>query len=144
MASYGYFDEPTREYVITHPELPMPWHNYIRNDEYTGLVTHTGGGTSFWRDPLRNRLLRYKFHLTPYDRPGRYAYIRDQDSGKYWSATWAPVQTPLSRTGFECRVGMGYNRITTRTNGVEAEMVYFVPPDDALEIWRLTLTICST
>jgi len=115
----------------------------MRNDEYTGLVTHTGGGTSFWRDPLRNRLLRYKFHLTPYDRPGRYAYMRDQESGKYWSATWAPVQTPLSRTGFECRVGMGYNRITTRYDGVEAEMVYFVPPDDALEIWRLTLTNCS-
>jgi cellobiose phosphorylase len=140
MARYGYFDDARREYVITRPELPQPWFNYIRNDEYTGLVSHTGGGTSFWKDPLRLRLLRYKFHLTPYDRPGRYVYIRDRHSGRYWSATWAPVQTPLARTRFECRVGLGYNRITTRYDGIEAEMLYFVPPDDALEIWQLTLT----
>ena len=140
MARYGYFDNASREYVITHPELPQPWYNYMRNDEYTGLLSHTGGGPSFWKDPLRLRTLRYKFHLTPYDRPGRYVYIRDQASGRYCSATWAPVQTPLKRTRFECRVGMGYNRITTLYDGIEAEMLYFVPPDDALEIWRLTLT----
>ncbi|KPK85650.1 MAG: hypothetical protein AMJ81_03200 [Phycisphaerae bacterium SM23_33] len=140
MARYGYFDNANREYVITHPALPQSWYNYIRNDEYTALVSHTGGGTSFWKDPVRLRLLRYKFHLAPYDRPGRYVYIRDRQSGRYWSATWAPVQTPLHRTRFECRVGLGYNRVTTRYDGVEAEMLYFVPPDDALEIWHLTLT----
>jgi cellobiose phosphorylase len=140
MASYGYFDNDHREYVITNPELPQPWHNYMRNEEYTGLLTHTGGGASFWKDPLRLRLLRYKFHLTPYDRPGRYVYIRDQKTDEYWSATWAPVQTPLDRTSFECRVGMGYNRITTQYAGIQAEILYFVPPDDALEIWQLTLT----
>jgi len=140
MASFGYFDNDRREYVITHPELPQPWYNYLRNDEYTALVSHTGGGPSYWKDPLRLRLLRYKFHLTPYDRPGRYVYVRDRSSGRYFSATWAPVQTPLKRTRYECRVGLGYNRITTRYDGVEAEMLYFVPPDDALEIWRLTLT----
>ncbi len=139
MARFGHFDEDNREYVITHPELPQPWYNYIRNEEYAGLLSHTGGGTSFWKDPLRLRLLRYKFHLTPYDRPGRYVYIRDQATGRYSSATWAPVQTPLGRTRFECRVGMGYNRIRTVYDGIEAEMLYFVPPDDALEIWRLTL-----
>lgn len=140
MATYGYFDSDHREYVITNPELPQPWHNYMRNEEYTGLLTHTGGGASFWKDPLRLRLLRYKFHLAPYDRPGRYVYIRDQASGEYWSATWSPVQTPLERTSFECRVGMGYNRITTRYADIEAQMLYFVPPDDALEVWQLTLT----
>jgi cellobiose phosphorylase len=140
MARYGYFDDENREYVITNPALPQPWHNYMSNGEYAGLLTHTGGGTSFWKDPLRLRLLRYKFHLTPYDRPGRYVYIRDRDSGAYWSATWAPVQTPLPETEFECRVGMGYNRITTTYSGIRAEMLYFVPPDDALEVWRLTLT----
>jgi cellobiose phosphorylase len=140
MASYGYFDNANREYVITNPELPQPWHNYIRNDEYAGLITHTGGGASFWKDPLRMRLLRYKFHLAPYDRPGRYVYVRDAETGKYWSATWAPVQTPPARTKFRCHVGMGYNRVVTRYDGIEAEMLYFVPPSDALEIWRLTLT----
>lgn len=140
MASYGYFDNDNRQYVITNPALPQPWHNYIRNDEYAGLVTHTGGGASFWKDPLQMRLLRYKFHLLPYDRPGRYVYIRDMDSSRYWSATWAPVQMPLARTKFRCHVGMGYNRIVTVYDGIEAEMLYFVPPDDALEIWRLTLT----
>lgn len=139
MATYGRFDPRNREYVITHPLLPQPWHNYMRNDEYCGLLTHTGGGTSFWKDPSQFRVLRYKFHLRPYDRPGRYVYIRDQDSGRYWSATWAPVQSPLSRTRYRCHVGMGYNRILTRYNGIEAEMLYFVPPDDAVEIWKCTL-----
>ena len=54
MARYGYFDNDRREYVITHPLLPQPWHNYMRNDAYTGLLTHTGGGTSFWKDPLHH------------------------------------------------------------------------------------------
>jgi len=140
MASYGYFDSENREYVITNPELPQPWYNYIRNEEYTALVTHTGGGASFWKDPLRLRILRYKFHLAPYDRPGRYVYIRDRETGKYFSATWGPVQTPLGKTKYEARIGMGYNRITTRYQGIEAEMLYFVPPTDALEVWRLTVT----
>ncbi len=137
---FGYFDVPNREYVITNPEMPQPWHNYMRNDEHVGLLTHTGGGTSYWKDPVRLRLLRYKFHLTPYDRPGRYVYLRDQETGKYWSATWSPIRTPLTEMTFRCHVGMGYNRVVTQYNGIEAEVLYFVPPDDALEIWRLRLT----
>jgi cellobiose phosphorylase len=140
MSAYGHFDPDRREYVITNPELPQPWHNYIANDEHVGLITHTGGGASYWRDPLNFRLLRYKFGMTPYDRPGRYVYIRDSNSGDYWSATWAPVQKPLQEQSFACHVGMGYNRVVTEYDGVEAEMLYFVPPDDALEIWKLTLT----
>ena len=30
---YGYFDDSAREYVITRPDTPLPWINYLGNEE---------------------------------------------------------------------------------------------------------------
>ncbi|MEM2350956.1 MAG: hypothetical protein QXT26_00935, partial [Thermoproteota archaeon] len=48
---YGYFDKRTGEYVITRPDTPTPWINYIGQGGYGGIVSNTGGGYSFDRDP---------------------------------------------------------------------------------------------
>ena len=82
---YGYFDSDTREYVITRPDTPQPWYNYLFNDlGYCALISHTGGGTSFHLSPKDRKILRYRFNSVPPDRPGRYLYLRDMDSGDYW------------------------------------------------------------
>ncbi|MBN2288529.1 MAG: glycosyl transferase family 36 [Candidatus Glassbacteria bacterium] len=137
---YGYFDEDTREYVITRPDPPQPWYNYLVNDlGYCALISHTGGGTSFHLSPRDRKVLRYRFNGVPPDRPGRYLYLRDMDSGDYWSATWAPVMKPLEQLEYRCRVGQNVQTISTVYRGILAEITYFVLPDRPAEVWLVRL-----
>ncbi len=133
---YGYFSDETREFVITRPDTPAPWVNYISNGRYTGLVSNTGGGFSYWVDPRDSRITRFRYNSLPWDRPGRYVYLRD-DQDVYWSLSWQP--TGHSPDEYECRVGMGYETIRQLYRGVRSEITYFVPPEDPLEIWLVKI-----
>ena len=139
---YGYFDRQAHEYVITDPRTPMPWMNYLLNDNYTALVSATGGGYSFYRSAKDCRILRYRLNNLPMDRPGRYCYLRDRQTGDFWSANWAPVQRETRPASFECRHGFGYTRIRHNYSGIATVLTYTVPPDDALELWVLRITNC--
>lgn len=75
--TYGAFDDSLREYVVTRPDTPLPWINYLGVNEYCGLISNTAGGYSFFRDPRERRILRYRYNNVPADRPGRYVYVRD-------------------------------------------------------------------
>ena len=134
---YGGFSQDGSEFVITRPDTPTPWINYLSNSQYCAMVSNTGGGYSFHVDPKDRRILRYRYNNLPVDRPGRYFYIRDAQSGQYWSPTWQPVLKPLDQ--YECRHGLGYTRITSIFLDLKAEVTYFVPLKDNLEIWQLTL-----
>jgi cellobiose phosphorylase len=140
---YGHFDPDNREYVITRPDTPRPWFNYLMNRTYVAMISNTGGGVSYDKDPRVYRLLRYRYQNVPYDRPGRYVYVRDRDSGTYWSSTWAPVHMPVEDCRYICRVGTGYSVITLEYEGIRTEITYFVPPEGRLEIWDLTVTNVS-
>ena len=138
--AYGYFDEVAREYVITRPDTPTPWLNYIGEGRYGGIVSNTGGGFSFDRDPRNRRVSRYRYNSVPDDQPGRYIYLRDQDSGEYWSPSARPTRVELD--AYECRHGAAYTRISSSLHGIAAEILYFVPlsPIDApapCELWVL-------
>ena len=135
---YGYLDEDRREYVITDPRTPRPWFNYMWNERYTGLVSHTGGGFSYLDSPRDNRLTRMRYNSLPWDRPGRTVMLRDRRDGDFWSLSWAPT---LEQTydDLEIRHGLGYTRIRSRRRGVKAELCYFVPRDLPGEVWRIDL-----
>ncbi len=140
---YGYFDAETREYVITRPDTPTPWINYLGEGRYGGIISNTAGGFSFDRDPRSRRVTRYRYNTIPADQPGRYIYIRDQQNGEYWSPTAQPV---LGRKlqSYECRHGPGYTRISSSYKGIAASILYFVPPSPPeetcpCELWILTL-----
>ncbi len=145
---YGYFDEVTGEYVITRPDTPTPWMNYLGEGKYGGIISNTAGGYSFDRDPKNRRVTRYRYNAIPVDQPGRYVYLRDQESGQYWSITWQPIPE-RKLAAYECRHGPGFTRIASRYNGIRAEMLYFVPPvpessnnengEAACELWVLRL-----
>jgi len=139
---YGYFSRDNREYVIVRPDTPTPWINYLSNNEYCAIISNTAGGYSFHVDPRDRRILRYRYNNLPVDRPGRYLYVRDNKTGKYWSPTWQPVLKKLS--AYECRHGLGHTKITSVYSDVKAEALYFVPIDDNLEIWMLTLKNASS
>jgi cellobiose phosphorylase len=145
--AYGYFDEPAREYVVNRPDTPTPWLNYIGEGRYGGIVSNTGGGYSFDRDPRNRRVTRYRYNSIPADQPGRYVYLRDQETGEYWSPTARPTKRPLD--AYECRLGAGYTRISGSWRGIAAEMLYFVPlsaVDDPVpcELWVLKVRNTGT
>ncbi|MDI6731024.1 MAG: GH116 family glycosyl hydrolase [Candidatus Margulisbacteria bacterium] len=135
---YGYFDKDKKEYVITQPDTPLPWINYLGAEEYCALMSNTAGGYSFYRDPKERRILRYRYNNVPMDRGGRYLYLRDNESGAYWSPTWQPTMTKLDK--YECRHGLGYTIITAEYQGISTKAAYFVPLGENLEIWQLDVT----
>lgn len=136
--TYGHFSEDGREYIITNPRTPRPWFNYMWNDQYAGLISHTGGGFSFLESPRDNRLTRMRYNCLPWDRPGRYVIIKDTETGKYWSLSWAPT-TEAAYDFYEARVGQGYTKIITEIFGIRGEITYFVPTDVNGEFWRVSL-----
>ncbi len=135
---YGYFDDQRREYVITRPDTPLPWINYLGSEAYFGLISNTAGGYSFYRDARLRRITRYRYNNVPLDYGGRYIYLRDNDTGEFWSPSWQPTRCRLEN--YVCRHGLGYTIIGSSYQGIEAQTRYFVPLGDNLEIWQLTLT----
>lgn len=135
---YGFFDDNQKEYVITRPDTPLPWINYLGNTDYIGLISNTAGGYSFYKDARLRRITRYRYNNVPRDFGGRYLYIRDQATGNFWTPTWQPIRRNVEN--YSCRHGLGYTIISSITNGIESQIQYFVPLHQNLEIWNLTLT----
>lgn len=134
---YGHFDDEHREYVITRPDTPLPWFNYLGTEAYFGLISNTAGGYSFYRDARLRRITRYRYNNVPTDEGGRYIYIRDDATGEFWSPSWQP--TRHNAEDYVCRHGLGYTVIGSTFRGLRAETRYFVPLGESLEIWDLTL-----
>ncbi len=133
---YGHFDDAQREYVITDPQTPWPWINYLGNEDFFSLISNTAGGYSFYKDAKFRRLTRYRYNNVPMDNGGRYFYIKDGDT--VWNPGWKPCKTPLDH--YECRHGMNYTRITSRKDGIEASVLFFVPLKSWCEVQKLTLS----
>ncbi len=133
---YGHFDDEHREYVITVPQTPWPWINYLGNEDFFSLISNTAGGYSFYKDAKFRRLTRYRYNNVPMDNGGRYFYIKDGDT--VWNPGWKPCKTPLDF--YECRHGMSYTRINSRKDGIEASVLFFVPLKSWCEVQKLTLT----
>ena len=134
---YGYFDDKEREYVITCPDTPAPWVNYLGSPEYGAIISNNAGGYSFAKSGANGRILRYVFNQ--FDEPGRYIYIRDNLSKDYWSASWQPVGKNLTRYKSECRHGMAYTKMRALYAGISAEVLYYVPLDAAHEVWAVAV-----
>jgi cellobiose phosphorylase len=134
---FGYFDDYQREYVITQPDTPLPWINYLGSEDYFGLISNTAGGYSFYRDARLRRLTRYRYNNVPTDSSGRYLYIRDNLSGEFWSPTWQPVKRTLDT--YECRHGAGYTNISSSFDGILSDITYFVPLGQNLEVWQVRI-----
>lgn len=132
---YGFFDDANKEYVINNPATPWPWINYLGNDSFFSLISNTGGGYSFYKDPRFRRITRFRYNNVPIDDNGKYFYIND--GGDLWSPGWKPTKARLDF--YECRHGMGYSKITGSRNLVEAEVLYFVPLGENAEIHKVKI-----
>ena len=142
---YGYFDNEAREYIITRPDTPMPWANYLGSPEYAALISGNAGGYSFAKSGAKGRILRYNFNSI--DQPGRYIYIRDNSSKDYWSASWKPVRKPFFDSSEKnapadayvtsCHHGLGYTRFVTDYSEITTEATYYVPLGKTYEVWAV-------
>lgn len=135
---YGYFDDKKREYVITRPNTPAPWANYLGSPKYGAIISNNAGGYSFAKSGANGRILRYVFN--GFDQPGRYIYIRDNDSKDYWSASWQPVGKDLEIYQSKCSHGTGYTRMEADYSGIHSEALYYVPLNKSYEVWNLKVT----
>jgi cellobiose phosphorylase len=132
---FGFFDDKAREYVITTPQTPYPWINYLGTTDFYTILSNTAGGYSFYKDAGLRRLTRYRYNNVPLDDGGKYFYIKDGDT--IWSPGWKPVKTKLD--SYKCRHGQGYSVITGSKNKLTAEILFFVPLGFDGEVQQVTL-----
>ena len=139
---YGHFDLAAKEYVITRPDTPAPWCNYLGSPAYGAIISNNAGGYSFVQSGANGRISRYRFN-TMISLPGRYIYLRDNDTADYWSASWQPVGKPLDQYKTTCQHGTGYTIMSTDYAGINSKVSYYVPKDATYEIWSAKITNTS-
>jgi len=134
----GGFSPDGREYVIRlAPGLatPAPWSNVLANAHF-GTVVSESGMAYTWSENA------HEFRLTPWhndpvsDTGGEAIYLRDEESGHFWSPTPLPASEGLS---YVIRHGFGYSVFTTRSAGICAELWVFVATDAAVKFSLLKL-----
>ncbi len=135
---YGYFDNENREYVITRPDVPAPWTNYLGTERFCTVISHNAGGYSFYKSPEYNRVTKFRPNAT-FDRPGHYVYLRDDETGDYWSISWQPVAKSLDEAQYEVRHGLSYSKFKCEYNGISATKTLFVPVGEDAEVWDVVI-----
>lgn len=133
ITKYGEFSLNGDEYLINTPETPQPWRNVICNDNYCLVVAQNGVGFSY---------LRPSGHLVT-DRPmpgqmaGRYIYLRDNDSEKFWNIGWYPTTTKLDE--FKASHRPGSTTISSVCGEISAEVTFTVAQNEPTEVWQVEI-----
>jgi N,N'-diacetylchitobiose phosphorylase len=136
---YGYFDNENREYVIERPDVPVSWTNYIGVKDLCTVISHNAGGYSFHKSAEHHRITRFRQNGVPLDRPGHYVYVRDDETGEYWSISWQPTGKDLSDARYQCRHGLSYSRFSCDFQGIQADQLIFIPVEEDVELWDVRL-----
>jgi N,N'-diacetylchitobiose phosphorylase len=141
---YGYFDDEHREYVIERPDVPVSWTNYLGVKDLCTVISHNAGGYCFYKTAEHHRITRFRQNGVPLDRPGHYVYIRDDETGEYWSVSWQPVGKDLGQARYQVRHGLSYSRFLCEYRGIHAEQLLFIPVDDDVELWDVLIKNTGT
>ncbi len=143
---YGFFDNDNREYVIERPDVPVSWTNYLGVKDLCTVISHNAGGYTFYKSTEHHRVTRFRPNGIPLDRPGHYIYIRDDETGEYWTVSWQPVGKDFSTDGKEdgkarytCRHGLSYSKFQCDYRDIQAEQLVFIPVNDDVELWDVRL-----
>ena len=123
--------------VFTDPNTPIPEVHLLSNGRYHVMATNAGGGYSRWRDLA---VTRWREDVTS-DCWGTFIYVRDRDSGKYWSTAYQPTLRKADH--YEAIFVQGRAEYRRRDQAIEAHTEISVSPEDDVEIRRVTLTNLS-
>ncbi|MDE0573285.1 N,N'-diacetylchitobiose phosphorylase [Demequina sp. B12] len=140
---YGHFDTENDEYVITRPDVPVSWTNYLGTKNMCTVLSHNGGGYSYYKSSQYGRISRFRQNGVPLDRPGHYVYVRDNEDGDYWSSAWQPVGKPFEGEGaakYTTAHGLGYTRFESSYRDIDTSHTIFIPLDDDVELWDVRVT----
>jgi len=136
---YGGFSEDGKEYVIHLQEgmnTPLPWINVIANSKFGFQVSEVGAGYTW---SLNSR----EYKLTPWsndpilDPAGEALYLRDEQSGEYWSVAAGPKR---EKGPYTIRHGQGYSVFEHDSHNVKQSLRYFVPVDQSVKVIELMIT----
>ncbi|HMR50839.1 MAG TPA: hypothetical protein PKA68_16460, partial [Arachnia sp.] len=137
---YGHFDNDNLEYVVDRVDVPASWINYLGVEDWCTVLNQNAGGYSFFRSSQQGRVTRFRPNGVPLDRPGHYLYLRDDEDGDFWSASWQPVGKPLPEAAYRTRHGLSYSVFESSFRGIDASQRVFVPLGEDAEVWDVTLT----
>ncbi len=141
---YGYFNEDGTEFIVTNPRTPRAFDNFLWNDAVFSNVSQTGTGCFDYQYDGKEaiQLLTGVGRICDFDVFGRdhlmsrLIYVRDNETGEYWNVNWEPVKKEYEC--YECRQGMGYMIINSKTSGISSKFRIFVPVGkDPVELWTL-------
>ncbi|MCG3179606.1 MAG: Cellobiose phosphorylase [Phycisphaerae bacterium] len=137
---FGRFSADRSEYIVSRFDTPRPWLNCIHNDAYGMFLSQTGFGYSFYRDSMAVKINYIDIfgYVPSHPQTGKFVYLHDADARRCWPAM--PLHSGKGYSGYRCRHGQGYTRMSARRNGIEAELLFFVPVgQDPVELWEVTL-----
>lgn len=144
--SLGGFTPDGREYAIylgPDTNTPAPWVNVIANPTFGTMVSETGSGFTWYGNSQRNRLTGWS-NDPVLDPASEALYIRDEESGDFWSPTAMPIR---EESAYRARHGAGYTIFEHNSNGIEQELTVFIPVDESggmpIKLQRLRLTNTS-
>lgn len=146
---YGAFINDNSVFRLTQPLLARPWMNVLSNGNWCDVCSHIGGGYSFLGNPTVGRITRWHIDGVPRDTTGKFVFLRDEDSGQWWSANGFPPTRPLQ--DWHCDIGTGFNRIVATQDDITSTITYFTPMPDASDprpslagdpcmLWRVAIT----
>jgi cellobiose phosphorylase len=124
--------------VFTDPNTPTPEVHLLSNGNYHVMATHAGGGFSHWRDLA---VTRWREDATA-DGWGTFIYLRDQDTGHYWSTAYQPTLTQADH--YEAIFVQARAEYRRRDQAIEAHTEISVSPEDNVEIRRVKLANLSS
>ncbi len=141
--SLGGFTPDGHEYVIylgPDTNTPAPWVNVMANPTFGTMVSETGSGFTWYGNSQRNRLTGWS-NDPVLDPASEALYLRDEESGVYWSPTAAPIR---EETAYRARHGAGFTVFEHNSHGIEQELTVFVPANESggqpIKLQRLQLT----
>ena len=126
MKEYGYFLDNGKDFLITEPNIPRNWYNYLWNDDYVTFISQTGAGESFLQDELGRRQKLVK---------ERGFFIIEDDI--HWGIGGLPVNE--KRDEYSCTHSHGETEIYTENHEVVSTVSVMVPRKGAFELWRLKI-----
>jgi cellobiose phosphorylase len=138
----GGFDLESDEYVIVlegEETTPLPWVNVFAGPRFGGLVSEAGIGCTWAENSHENRITTWNNDIVS-DGTGECLYIRDEETGEFWSPTPLPVRSPEP---YVIRHGRGYSRFEHESHGLRHEVDWFVAANDMVRFARLRLTNAS-
>ena len=147
MHRYGHFSSSGMSFFVTNPNTPRAFDNFLWNDAIFSCVQQTGVGYCDYQvgNGEAVKLLTGIGRICDFDVHGRdglmsrLLYIRDNDSGEFWTANWEPVRKPYE--SYSCEHGAGYTEIISQTAGIETRFRVFVPTgNDPVELWTIAVT----